>query len=229
MIRKLLMTGLAVIVAAGVTVPAYARESQDDGNVIETVTQTVDDSVTTAEDATKSVEDSAGRVRDQIKVQRQQIEDRKKELRAQIEQNKQERTEKLEGRRLAKCQNRQANINSLIDKSVGIGRERLAKIQRFEEGIKKFYVDQSLSSASYEAAVADADLKEAAAIAAIDVIADQNFECTDVDAEKPSGVIKSNHEAKKAALNAYRDSVKELLRVVKVAFTATRPAAEVEN
>ena len=106
----------------------------------------------------------------------------------------------------------------LIDKSIAVGREKLTRIQSFEQRIKDFYVNQALASEGYEAAVASVDEKEAAAIAALDVIDDRDFNCELVDGDKPSDSIRSAHEAKRMALNEYRAGIKQLMAVVRQAF-----------
>lgn len=216
MVRKLIMSGLAVMVAVGVATPASAL---GEIRVIEAVSKTTEGVVKTVEE---TVEDSTSELREAVKSQREAIEERKREFKAELEQKREDRKAKLEGRRLAKCQNREDNINSLIDKSITIGRERLAKIQRVEEGVKNFYDKQALSSDAYDAAVLDVDEKEAAAIAALDVIADRDFDCSEVDGEKPSDTIRSTHQAKREALDAYKASVKQLVAVVREAFVAKR-------
>jgi len=225
--RALIIPALTAVVVLGVAAPAYARDgtetNDDNENTVKTVENTVEDTVTTTtDDVTKSLAE-------RLREQRERIEERKTELENELKQRKEDRKEKLEGRRLARCQNREDNINSLLDKSANIGKERLAKIQRFEEGVKAFYEKQQLTSAEYDAVLQTVDEKEAAAVAALDVIETEDFNCDDVDGEKPSDAIHTAHEAKRTALKEYRDSVQQLIKVVRQAFVEKVQAQEGGN
>ena len=212
---------VATLVVALTAAPAYAvgevRESVT--NVVNKAERTVESTTTQTEAIVKSTTEEATKpLNERVKSQQEQIESRKEELKQKLDQKATERKAKLEGARLAQCQNRQDNINELIGKSVTNDRERLQRIQRFEEGIKAFYEKQELTSEAYDPAVQKVDQAEAGAIAALDIIANQEFDCLMVDGVKPSDTIKSVHESKREALKAYRDNVEELLKVVREAF-----------
>lgn len=225
MSRKLIITAAAAVLLLGST-PALALEGvtdraesvtervkQDTGSIVKEVRSAVDTSVQTAEATVSS--------------QKERIEARKAELREKLEAKAAERKERLEGRRLARCQNRQANINELMDKSANVGREKLTRIQGFEQGIKDFYVAQELSSETYDSVVADVDAKEANAIAALDTMLAWEYDCETIDGARPSEDIRLNREAKREGLKEYRDSVQALLKTVREAFTIKQQ--EVEN
>jgi len=220
-----------MVTVIGAATPVFAHEgehagSDGHGGLIRRVNETVRSTTAKVEDTVVATEDNVDKAKDRLMSQRDRIENRKAELEDQMKQKLEDRKQKLDGRRLAQCQNRQANINTLIDRSVDVGRERLAHIQRVEEGVKAFYEKQGLSSEGYQTAVDDVDAKEAAAIAALDVIAASDFDCTKIDGAAPSDSIRSSHQAKKAALDAYRASVKELIKVVKDAFADKAASAE---
>lgn len=223
--RTIIIPGLLAMVVLGMAAPVYAHDgpdTNDDKSVVKTVENTVEDTVKTTDDAAKSLAE-------RLKEQRERIAERKTELESELQHKKEERKEKLEGRRLAQCQNREDNINSLLDKSAAIGKERLAKIQRIEEGVKAFYEKQQLTSAEYDTVVQTVDEKEAAAVAALDVIETEDFSCDEVDGTKPSDTIHATHEAKRAALKDYRESVQQLIKVVRQAFVDKVQSAEGGN
>lgn len=227
--RNTIITAIAVVVALSGSVQVYAQEGpeSEQRGTTNKVVRTVETNVTRTEAGTKEVAEGAATTgEDKVLSQQDRIEARKAELKERMEQKAAERKEKLEGRRLAICQNRQGKINALIDKSAGIGKAKLARIQAFEAGIAKFYTDQNLTSDVYDAALAAADEKEALAIAALNAVAEQQFDCTAIDGAKPSDTIKSVHETKRLALKEYRTSVQELLKVVREAFTQK---AEAQN
>lgn len=221
MLNKLIIATLAITAVLGIGQVAYATD-QDGApgrtGVLNQVERKVESTVQTVE--SNEPTGTVTRVREEVSSQRQQIEDRKLELKQRLDAKAAERKERLEGRRLAQCQNRQDDINALLDRSVSNGRERLAKIQRFEEGVKAFYDKQELKSGDYEAAVAAVDDKEAAAIAALDTIAAEEFLCDEVDPAKPAETIRTTQDIKQTALKEYRQSVVDLIKVVRTALEA---------
>lgn len=227
MTRKMIITGMLSMMLLGVA-PALAvsAESTESGSLLDKTREGVRTNVESAKNEVRTtVEETRDRTEDTLKLQKDQIETRKAELRDKLEAKANERKERLEGRRLAQCQNRQANINQLMDKSAGLGRDKLARIQGFEQAIKDFYVKQQLSIGTYDRVVANVDAKEAEAIAAIDTLDAWNYDCAAIDAKRPTQDIQMNREAKRTGLKAYRDSVQELLKVVREAFTLKQQEA----
>ena len=231
-LKALVAVGIAVALAA-TSAPVYAREAgeaDDRRSVVNEVKQTVDDTSGVVDDTVKQTVDSAERsLAERVTAQKEQIEARKAELEAKLRQRQAERKQRLEGRRLAVCQNRETAINELLDKSASNGKEHLARIQRFEEGVKRFYDAKELSSPEYDAAALVADEKEGEAIAALNVLDAQQFDCATLDGASPSASIKESRETKQAALRAYRDSVIELLHVVKATFATTQTSTSAEE
>lgn len=224
MSRKLIIGAAGAVLLFGST-PLFALGEGSADKVNSLVERTAQ----TAESGTKAVTDevrsTAEAADEKVKSQKEQIEGRKAELREKIEARAAERKERLEGRRLAQCQNRQADINQLMGKSAELGREKLGRIQGYEQAIKDFYVKQQLSIETYEAATLAVDAKEAEAIAALDTMDAWQYDCDEIDAKRPTQDIQSNREAKRNGLKAYRDSVKELLTVVREAFTQKQQEA----
>jgi len=218
--RTLIIPALTAVVVVAVAAPAYAHEdtteqNDDNGGLVKTVENTV----------TRTTDDT----KESLTSLRDRIEARKTELEDKLKQTQEHRQENLEVSRLAQCQNREAAINSLLDKSVAIGKARLAKIQGIENGVKAFYEKQQLSSTEYDAVLQTVDEKQAAAVAALEVVENEDFSCSEVDGAKPSDTIRSAHEAKRTALNEYRASVQQLIKVVRQAFVAKVQAAEGGN
>lgn len=229
MVRKIaIFTLLAGFVALS-SAPVYARESNEVNDrkpVVSEVKQAVETTTETeSSEVEKTLEDREQGARDRAAVQRDQMEMRKAELEAKLRQKQAERKEKLEGRRLAMCENRQANINTLLDKSAQKGQERIARIQRFEEGVKRFYDEKNLVSEEYDAANSAVGEMKAKAEAALTVLDQEQFSCDMVDGAKPSDTLKESREMKHTALKAYRDSVINLLHVVKAAFAEQQSTA----
>ena len=230
--RQLVIGGLSGLLVLGLATPAFALLGSERLPLVQLVNDTVEDvsdEVTTSDDGNTSPSDrwkERMAARAEYKSQREQIEQQRQALKEAFEKRKSEIKERLEGKRLAACENRESKINELIDKGVENSRKRLAAIQRVEEGVKNFYVKQSLSSDDYEAAAALVDEKEAAAIAMIDTVAGQDFSCGDVDGKKPSGTLRDLHKQRREALKEYRQSVKDLIAVVREAFVSKQAGKE---
>lgn len=229
MLRKKVLLVATIAAVLVVPAPVFAHdgshESEHKGlldKVEKTVEKTVD---STRDNATLNLKETKDSLKERLKAQNEQVQERKAELKQEMTKRAEETKQKLEGRRLAKCQNRQATINELMTKSTTISQAKLARIQSYEAAIKKFYEEQALTSESYDSALATADEKETQAIAALEVMSDQTYDCLAADGENPSGEIRALHDTKREALNQYRDSVKELLNVVKSAFAAKKEAA----
>lgn len=164
--------------------------------------------------------------------QKQAVTDRKTALQEKIATMKQERTAKLETKRLEVCEKRQQKINTIVARGTEQNKKQLAVFQKIEEKVKQFYTAKELSSDGYAAALADADTKEASAVAAIETAAETTFDCATTDAANPGSAIKEAMTSRHAALKEYRASIKNLILVVKKANgeqKATTPAATNEE
>ncbi len=148
-------------------------------------------------------------------TQMQQVAEKKAEFKSKIETVKSERIEKLATKNLEKCEKRQERINKLVEKSTERSTKHLAVFQKIEDKVKAFYVKKNLTVVGYELAVANADAKEAAAIAAIETSNEVTFDCASTDAAKPGAEIKAAMETRHAALKDYRTAIKDLILVVK--------------
>lgn len=227
MIRNLLIGALVALVTLSTTSTAYAlvnvRETTE--SVTDTVEATVDDTAATV----KSVEDRVSDRAAKVLSLDDRIAERKAELERRLAAKAEERKERLEGRRLERCQNRQESINKLINKSAETGQRHLQNIQRVEQRVEEFATKKSISSDAYGDAQSAADDKEAAASAAVSVLDAQTFDCSTVDSMAPASDIRTVREAKRAALREYRDSVIELIKVVKAEFAAQQTTSTEQN
>lgn len=223
--NKILAVAVIGLLVLGVASPAYAHEGHDHtestANALEDAKKRADEAKeklkAEAESTRESIKQKREELKARFKTHKEQIQYERDELKQKITASRTENKQKLADKRLELCQKKQDKINGHIEASAKFGRERLARIQSVEERVKEFYDRQQLSSSEYETAVILVDEKEAAAIAAIELVETQSFDCTKVDATKPSGEIKELHKAKFEALNVYRDSVKQLIQIVKSA------------
>jgi hypothetical protein len=222
------MMALAALVG---TTPAFALHDATETTreirreVSNTLENEIDDTskkVATTVESTKTITDDA-------MDQKQQIEDRKAALRAEIEAKKADRKSKLEGRRLAQCQNRQDKINELLGKSVENGQRHIDNIKRFEQQVTAFAKKKALDASVYQEAYADVELKEGVARAAVDLMQAQTFDCSSVDGSKPADILRTTREEKQAAVREYRDSVIVYLQAVKAAFSDTQSQDETKE
>lgn len=148
-------------------------------------------------------------------AQKQKVEERKTEIKERIETAKTERTEKLATKKLEICEKRQDRINKLFENATERNKKQLAVFQKIEEKVKAFYTSKNITAEGYDAAVVNADEKEAAAVAAIEASSETSFDCTTTDAAKPGAGLKTAMQERHAALKDYRTAIKDLILVVK--------------
>jgi len=219
---------VALLVAMSLATPVFAYDSDGSSTVGDRLNQVK----TNAEQTVSETREKVKTTRDQLQEvgsdttemvlsHKERIEQHRSELKQKIEASHVERKIALKDKRLELCEKRQGKINGLIASSAKMSREQLAHIQEVESKVKDFYSRKELVSAEYDSAAALVDEKEALAVAAVEVAESQKFDCAKVDGEKPSGEIKSLHETKRSALKDYRDSVKQLIQIVKAAHKAS--------
>jgi len=148
-------------------------------------------------------------------TQKQLVEERKTAIKERIETAKTERATKLADKRLEACEKREARVNAIFAKATERNKKHLAVFQKIEERVKAFYADKNLTAEGYDAAVANADAKEAAAVAAIEASTEVTFDCATTDGAKPGSTIKEAMKERHTALKEYRTAVKDLILVVK--------------
>lgn len=148
-------------------------------------------------------------------TQKQKVTEKKTEIKERLETAKTERSEKLVAKKLELCEKRQERVNTLFTKATERNKKQLAVFQRIEDKVKAFYVSKNITAEGYEEAVANADEKESAAVAAIEVSAETEFDCATTDAAKPSAAIKEAMQARHTALKDYRTAIKDLILVIK--------------
>lgn len=226
--KTVLLFTLALMLAVGTGAPAFARHGNDDN---QTTTSNVDDSEENEVENENEVEDEDGfddsdSREDRMNKMNARIAERRAELEQKFEAKKERIKERLAGKRLELCENREERINSLIQSSAEHAKRKLAVFQKIEQGVKNFYEDKGLSADGYEAAVANADEKEAEAIAAIDAMVGLTFSCDSVDGSNPGSVIRQAAHARHDALQSYKEAVRELILEVKQALEATETETE---
>lgn len=161
--------------------------------------------------------------------QRQSVNDRKAAIEQRLEALKEKRGAKLAAKRLEMCEKRQSKINTIITQSADRGAKQLAVFQKIEERVKQFYVNKNLSSDSYESAVAVADEKKIAAIAAMEVSSEVNFDCAATSSTEPGNVVKEAMSTRHVALKEYRTAVKNLILVVKKAHGQQQEKSDLQQ
>ena len=224
--RNILVMTLAAIITVTGASPSFALHDGSNRREVERNLESKLEDTTSK--TTETVENVAKLVvsdKESRQSRAERIEARKTELKERLQAKREARQSKLEDRRLAQCQNRQTNINALIDRSAENGKRHLANIQRVEESVKSFAEKKNVDSTSYQAELEAADLREAEAAAAVNVVSSEDFDCSSVDGASPAGSIKMMNETKRTALQAYRDSVINLIHVVKAAYSDSQSSS----
>jgi len=128
--------------------------------------------------------------------------------------------------KLKVCQNRQNAIKKQLENMAKRGGKQLAVFDTVAIRTEKFYADKNLSAANYAGQVANVNAKKIAAADTIQKIKSDAaaFSCDQTDPKASLQSFKGDLKAQTAALQAYRTSVKDLIKTVKTAL-----AAEGEN
>lgn len=147
--------------------------------------------------------------------QKQRVEERKAAFQEKFAEAKEARQNSLEGKRLAACEKRSSKINKILSHGTDHSRKHLAVFQKIEERVKQFYANKNLDVDGYDAAVANADEKEATAVAAIEASTSTTFDCANADGAKPGNAVQELMKTRHQALKDYRTAIKELILVVK--------------
>ena len=166
---------------------------------------------------------------DSTEPTKQEIEQHKTELKDRFEARKKDVTKNLETTRLDACNKREAKINQILSQGTDQSRKHLAVFQKIEERVEAFYTDKKLSADGYDAAVATANEKEGAAIAAIEASTELTFDCDTTDGAKPGEAVKELMKERHDALKAYRTAIKDLILVVKKAQSTNQTTESTEG
>lgn len=143
---------------------------------------------------------------------REKAQEARRTAEARVEAKKEEIAQKLEGKRLQACEHREAKINSILQKSAQQGDKHLSVFQKIEDRVRSFYEEKQLTVDNYEALVAEADSKEAAAVAAIGAVKGTAYECSGESTGKElGGLLKTTMKQQHAALRDYRTAIKDLI------------------
>ena len=135
-----------------------------------------------------------------------------KERRAEVK-------ERLEGRKLQACQNREKAITNIMARIGNRGEKQIDVFNKIAERTQKFYIDKQLSLSNYEALVAEVSAKKAAAQAAVELVKSTSVEFN-CEGDNPKGAADSFKQLMRDqndALKAYKTSVKNLIVGVKSA------------
>lgn len=124
---------------------------------------------------------------------------------------------RLEGEKLKSCENRETAINNILDKIAQRGEKKLGAYTSIFEKVQAFYIRKGLSVSNYEALVAEANTKKAAAQAAVDDIKAKQIEfaCDGGDPKGAATGFKADLKAEISALHAYQQSIKNLVTAIR--------------
>lgn len=209
---RLIALGAMIVTAGAVAVPASAY----------------DEAGTTGSPTSKTL--SSEELREQAANRKTEVqanaEAKRKELQSQMETKKQEIRQKLGDQRLKICKERQDKINKVVDDSKTRAQRVLERLQAIETKVRAYYDNNGVVLANFDALSASIDEKEAAAIAAVSVTGDTQFSCDSDDATRPGWIVSGTIKAQHAALKAYRDSIRELIKAIRETKQTTEGAQQ---
>lgn len=202
-----LATGGALVLSLGASVMVQAQDAT---------------TTTTPTPVEKSPAEQAKEARERAKLLR---EDAMKKVEEARKLAKETKATKLEDTKLRICKARESNVNKLMERISQRGDKHLQLVDKTLERVQKYKTDKSLTVANYEALLADAAAKKAAALAAVQAVktGQVEFKCDGTDPKGAAAVFKELMTKQTEALKAYHASAIDLLKAVKQSQGASTP------
>lgn len=171
------------------------------------------------EDGTQSNTQERTTIESKIELERTRREDSATKLET-AKNNREERKElareRLDAVKLKVCQKREAQVNTIMDRVVVRSQGHIDRITAISDRTKAFYEKQGNTLDNYATLVASVETSRLAAKTAVDALStDANFSC---ESDGPKAYIqgfRNQRLTKIAAVGAYRDAVKALVKAVK--------------
>jgi uncharacterized protein YukE len=208
--RVALATGGALLLSLTAVPLAYAVEG-DDANAADSSTTQM-----TREELKAAAEKRMAEAKEKAAKIKAETEARKAKL--------QQRAEKLSAAKLQICQKRETVINGVMSRMSSRGQKQLDLITAVSTKVQAFKNSKNITVADYDTLLAAVESSKATAQTAVDAVKNTQveFKC---DGSDPKGAGSSFREAVKAqdaALKAYRDAVKDLIKAVRQANGTNR-------
>jgi hypothetical protein len=134
---------------------------------------------------------------------------------------------KLDDARKKVCTARVTAIKKIMANAATAGQRHMEVFDKILARVQEFYIKKKLSVANYDALVAAANAKKAAAATTIDAVKNNvNFDCNSgnpvATADAFNGKVKAMHQA----LKDYRTAITDVLKAVKQAASAAEGEAQ---
>jgi len=202
----------AVMVLGLAAVPASAHEGSDDTSQDSESGQSDRKASTVVANESEDAGDDSG---DQSKSLREQA----KQL---LETKRKSGREHTEEQRQKACEQRQKNIDKRTTNYAAAAERHLEVFDKIFTRAKDFHDTKQLDVTDYDALVATATAKQAAAQDAVDALKalDVNLDCTQSDPASAVATIKTAVADARTALKDYRTAIKDLIVALKGASTA---------
>jgi hypothetical protein len=202
-LKNTLITSVATILLLPIAVSAH--EGHDHGE------DSMHSSVTTTQNTNKTAE----QFRQKIEEQRQASKEKLEEARTELKQ-------KLGDAKRGICNKHVKQINSVMSNMNNRRQKAFDHITKVYDSVKAFYEDKKLSSTDYESLVASVEAAKSAASASMNT--QQSAPAIDCSGDHPKVDIvefKAKRLGSIDAMQTYRQSVKELIQVVKETVKAS--------
>ena len=159
---------------------------------------------------------------------RLEMEARKEELEQKLAEKLAAVSEKLMGARAEKCQKKQVNINSMLDKRVESAQKHFDTFKLIQDRLVAIVKDKEIVIENQSAREIIISGYELEAQASIDTMKKVNFECKMADSAAPGAIVKVQISDVKQDLKDYRDAIKDYAQAIKASVekTAETPAEE---
>lgn len=133
---------------------------------------------------------------------------------------------KLDEKRLVRCQEKSEQINRVLERGSARGTEQLARLDQIAKRIQEFYRSHSYTVTNYEDLVSAINLNREEVVTTLSQmnVDGKRFKC---DGDNPESTLLSyreKHQAKNAAMVAYRASVRDLAVAIKASVAEKQKA-----
>ncbi len=153
-----------------------------------------------------------------------ELETRKQELEQKLADKRAAISQKLMGARAEKCQAKQVNINSMLDKRAESAQKHFDKFKAIQDRLVTLVNEKELDVENHGGLENIMTRLQIEAQAKITSLSTNNFDCGEADATAPGSIVKDQVTQAKQALKNYRDAIKDYAVAIKASVNKTAEA-----
>lgn len=223
---SMLAVVLSTIFVLALATPVFAVESDDSTTDSTSEVENEDESEDSTDDSVTTTNDRRNDVADQKKAE---IAKRRAEAQAAVAEKREEVKTRLESKQLEKCQQREKNVQKIMNRINELGDKQLGVFEKISTRTQDFYAAKGYTLANYTdlvGAVDSAQLAAEAQVAATNSFG-TDFDCAGENPLGTANAFKASLGTQKAAMKTYKTAIKDLIVGVKSAATADTTTTDV--